>query len=89
MADMLNGYGLSHLFMVPAVLRRTMVELERRTGIRRLHVQFGEIGRPTWPTAYAPRQRASGGLHGPRSSAPSTSPPACGTPTSPTLRSSP
>ncbi|MCY3761846.1 MAG: thiamine pyrophosphate-binding protein [Gemmatimonadetes bacterium] len=38
MADMLKGYGLSHLFMVPAVLRRTMVELERRTGIRRLHV---------------------------------------------------
>ena len=38
MADMLKGYGLSHLFMVPAVLRRTMVELERRTGIKRLHV---------------------------------------------------
>ena len=38
MADMLQGYGVSHIFMVPAVLRRTMVELELRTGIRRLHV---------------------------------------------------
>ena len=38
MADMLSGYGVSHVFMVPAVLRRTMVELEKRTRIKRLHV---------------------------------------------------
>ena len=38
MADMLKGYGVSHIFMVPAVLRRTMVELELRTEIKRLHV---------------------------------------------------
>ena len=38
LADMLQGYGVSHVFMVPAVLRRTMVELERRTDIKRLHV---------------------------------------------------
>ena len=38
MADMLQGYGVSHVFKVPAVLRRTMVELELRTEIRRLHV---------------------------------------------------
>lgn len=38
MADMLNGYGVSHVFMVPAVLRRTMMELETRTDIKRLHV---------------------------------------------------
>lgn len=38
MADMLSGYGVSHVFMVPAVLRRTMMELERRTNIKRLHV---------------------------------------------------
>lgn len=38
MADMLKGYGISHIFMVPAVLRRTMVELELRTEIKRLHV---------------------------------------------------
>ena len=38
LADMLKGYGVSHVFMVPAVLRRTMVELELRTDIKRLHV---------------------------------------------------
>ncbi len=38
MADMLKGYGVSHVFMVPAVLRQTMVELELRTDIKRLHV---------------------------------------------------
>jgi acetolactate synthase I/II/III large subunit len=38
LADMLHGYGVTHLFMVPAVLRRTMAELERRnTGIKRIH----------------------------------------------------
>lgn len=29
LADMLDGYGVTHLFQVPAVLRRTMAELER------------------------------------------------------------
>ncbi|MFC1665291.1 thiamine pyrophosphate-binding protein [Pseudomonadota bacterium] len=38
LADMIDGYGISHIFMVPAVLRRTMAELERRTDIKRLHV---------------------------------------------------
>ena len=38
MADMLKGYGVSHVFLVPAVLRTTMVELEKRTDIKRLHV---------------------------------------------------
>ena len=28
---MLAGYGVSHVFMVPAVLRRTFAEMERRT----------------------------------------------------------
>ena len=28
-ADMLHGYGVTHLFMVPAILRRTLAELER------------------------------------------------------------
>jgi acetolactate synthase-1/2/3 large subunit len=27
LAEMLDGYGVTHLFHVPAVLRRTMVEL--------------------------------------------------------------
>ena len=36
LADMLAGYGVTHVFMVPAVLRRTMAELERRTAIHRV-----------------------------------------------------
>jgi len=37
LADMLQGYGVSHVFMVPAVLRRTFAEMERRTSIKRIH----------------------------------------------------
>ncbi len=37
LADMLQGYGVSHVFMVPAVLRRTFAEMERRTKIKRIH----------------------------------------------------
>jgi acetolactate synthase-1/2/3 large subunit len=37
LADMLKGYGVTHVFMVPAVLRRTFAEMERRTGIARIH----------------------------------------------------
>jgi len=28
-ADMIDGYGVTHLFLVPAILRRTLAELER------------------------------------------------------------
>src|SRR5256886_16333017 len=38
LADMLNGYGVTHVFHVPAVLRKTMAVMERRTDIKRLHV---------------------------------------------------
>jgi acetolactate synthase I/II/III large subunit len=37
LADMLDGYGVTHVFMVPAVLRRTLAEMERRTAIKRIH----------------------------------------------------
>jgi acetolactate synthase I/II/III large subunit len=37
LADMLAGYGVSHVFMVPAVLRRSFAEMERRTAIHRIH----------------------------------------------------
>src|SRR6059058_6188336 len=37
LAEMLAGYGISHVFMVPAVLRRTFAEMERRTKIHRIH----------------------------------------------------
>ena len=36
LAEMLHGYGVTHVFMVPAVLRRTLAELER-FGVRRIH----------------------------------------------------
>ena len=36
LAEMLHGYGVTHVFMVPAILRRTLVELER-FGVRRIH----------------------------------------------------
>jgi acetolactate synthase I/II/III large subunit len=38
LADMLKGYGVGHVFHVPAVLRTTFAEMERRTEIKRLHV---------------------------------------------------
>src|SRR5215470_9632770 len=56
MADMLDGYGVTHVFHVPAVLRRSFVEMERRTGIKRLHVH-GEKSAAYMADGYA---RASG-----------------------------
>src|ERR1035437_5287645 len=56
LADMLEGYGVSHVFMVPAVLRRTFAEMERRTGSKRLHVH-GEKAAAYMADGYA---RASG-----------------------------
>jgi acetolactate synthase-1/2/3 large subunit len=57
MADMLRDYGVTHVFHVPAVLRRSFVEMERRaTGIRRLHVH-GEKAAAYMADGYA---RASG-----------------------------
>jgi len=38
MADMLKGYDVTHVFMVPAVLRQSFAEMEKRgTGIKRIH----------------------------------------------------
>src|SRR6202521_6181487 len=56
LADMLAGYGVSHVFMVPAVLRRTMAELERRTAIHRIQTH-GEKAAAYMADGYA---RASG-----------------------------
>src|SRR6516164_5171278 len=56
LADMLKGYGVTHVFHVPAVLRRTFAELERRTSIKRLHVH-GEKAAAYMADGYA---RASG-----------------------------
>ena len=38
LADMLQGYGVTHVFHVPAVLRKTFAVMESRTDIKRLHV---------------------------------------------------
>jgi len=56
LAEMLNAYEVTHIFHVPAVLRRTMAELERRTAIKRLHVH-GEKAAAYMADGYA---RASG-----------------------------
>jgi acetolactate synthase I/II/III large subunit len=56
LALILNGYGVTHIFHVPAVLRKTMAELERRTAIKRLHVH-GEKAAAYMADGYA---RASG-----------------------------
>ena len=56
LADMFAGYGVTHVFMVPAVLRRTFAEMERRTKIARVHCH-GEKSAAYMADGYA---RASG-----------------------------
>ena len=56
LADMLKDYGVTHLFMVPASLRATFAEMERRTDIKRLHVH-GEKAAAYMADGYA---RATG-----------------------------
>lgn len=55
-ADMLQGYGVTHVFHVPAVMRTAFAEMERRTDIKRLHVH-GEKSAAYMADGYA---RASG-----------------------------
>ena len=55
-ADMLQGYGVTHVFHVPAVMRTAFAEMERRTSIKRLHVH-GEKAAAYMADGYA---RASG-----------------------------
>src|SRR5438309_3213443 len=56
MADMLEAYGVTHVFHVPAVLRKTFAVMESRTKIKRLHVH-GEKAAAYMADGYA---RASG-----------------------------
>ena len=56
LAEMLDGYGVTHLFHVPAVLRRTMVEIEANTSIKRVR-PHGEKPAAYMADGYA---RASG-----------------------------
>src|SRR5688572_19953075 len=56
MADMLAGYDVTHVFHVPAVLRKTFAVMESRTKIKRLHVH-GEASAAYMADGYA---RATG-----------------------------
>jgi acetolactate synthase-1/2/3 large subunit len=56
MAEMLAGYGVTHVFMVPAMLRKSFAEMERRTNIKRIHTH-GEKSAAYMADGYA---RASG-----------------------------
>src|SRR3981081_4370858 len=56
MADMLRDYGVTHVFHVPAVLRKTFAVMESRTDIKRLHVH-GEKSAAYMADGYA---RATG-----------------------------
>jgi acetolactate synthase I/II/III large subunit len=56
LAEMLRAYEVTHFFMVPAVLRLTMRELEIRTSIARIHTH-GEKAAAYMADGYA---RASG-----------------------------
>src|SRR4051795_4596270 len=56
MADMLEAYGVTHVFHVPAVLRKTFAVMETRTKIKRIHTH-GEKSAAYMADGYA---RASG-----------------------------
>src|ERR1700720_288551 len=52
LAQMFDAYGVTHIFMVPAVLRRSLAEMERRTAIKRIHAH-GEKAAVYMADAYA------------------------------------
>jgi len=56
LAEMLQGYGVTHMFMVPAILRRTLLEIEHRTKIQVIRTH-GEKSAAYMADGYA---RASG-----------------------------
>lgn len=58
-AEMLAGYGITHVFMVPAILRRSMVEMEQRTSISRIHAH-GEKAAAYMADGYARAGRRPG-----------------------------
>lgn len=56
LADMLQGYGVSHVFLIPAILSKMLYEMEERTSIGRI-VAHGEKAAAYMADGYA---RASG-----------------------------
>lgn len=59
MARLLEGYGVTDIFHVPAILRRTMVELENSTNIRRIRTH-GEKPAAYMADGYARASRRPG-----------------------------
>ena len=59
MARLLDGYGVTDIFHVPAILRRTMVELEASTKIRRIRTH-GEKPAAYMADGYARASRRPG-----------------------------
>ena len=52
LADMLEAYGVTHIFFLPAILRRMLREIERRTSITRIHTR-SEAGAAYMADGYA------------------------------------
>ena len=59
LAEMLDGYGVTHVFMVPAVLQRTLAEMEKRTTINRIQTH-GEKSAAYMADGYARTSRRPG-----------------------------
>src|SRR5437773_10127494 len=59
LAEMLKGYGVTHVFHVPAVLRKTFAVMETLTDIKRLHVH-GEKAAAYMADGYARASRKPG-----------------------------
>ena len=41
LAEVLEGYGVTHVFFVPMVLSHTLAEMEKRTSIKRIMPAYG------------------------------------------------
>ncbi len=64
LAEMLGGYGVTHVFMVPAVLRRTFAEMEGRTSSKRIHVHGEKSAAYMADGCHTPAPPASPALQG-------------------------
>ena len=56
LADMLKGYGVTHVFHVPAVLRKTFAVMETAHRHQARCTCTARRPRPTWPTAMRARR---------------------------------
>ena len=82
-ADMLGGYGVTHVFLVPAILRRTLAELElHHPHIERV-VTHGEKAAAYMADGYARVSGRPGVAAAQVGRRARTSPPACASRTSP------